>query len=131
MLRKLINCGIAVVVILALSIAPVAVTGQTSKGVELARQAKAKIAKLNLDEKARLKVKLKDGSVIRGYPRAESDEYFSVTDPQTGSTIKVPYDQVKSIKGPTPSLIKEGPGWLGIALIPTILLLCVWTKNKD
>jgi hypothetical protein len=131
MLRKLINSGIAVVVILALSIAPVAATGQTSKDLELVRKAKAKIAKLNLDEKARLEVKLKDGSVLKGYPREESDEHFMITDPKTGSTTRVAYDQVKSIKGPTPNLRKEGPGWLGIALIPTILLLSLWTKNKD
>ncbi len=46
-----------------------------------------------------MKVKLKDGTKIKGYVSVISENQFTVINAKTGQATQVPYPQVKQVKG--------------------------------
>ena len=74
-------------------------TGNEKKAAKRAEKMKAKIGKLGTGEKAKVKVKLKDGTKFQGYISRAADDNFVVTDPETGRTLTVPYNRAKQVSG--------------------------------
>jgi hypothetical protein len=85
---------------------------------------KAGIAKLGTGESARLEVKLKDKSKLVGFVREIGNNSFVVTDPKTGVSSSVAYDDVTKVKGhnlSTGAKIAIGVG-IGIAIAFLIIM---------
>ena len=70
-----------------------------TKEEKFAGKVKTEIAKLGTGTDARIKVKLKDGSKIKGFVSEVSDNQFVVTNTETGQNTAVPYSGVKQVKG--------------------------------
>ena len=64
-----------------------------------AQKVKTEIAKLGTGPDARIDLKLRDKTKLKGYISEVGDESFAVVDDKTGSTTTVPYPQVKQVKG--------------------------------
>ena len=71
----------------------------TEKEAKFAEKVKANIAKLGVGSDAKIKVKLKDGTKLKGYVSEIKDTGFIVMNEKTGTTSEVPYPQVKQVKG--------------------------------
>ena len=78
--------------------APV-VTNVKSKEAKFAAKVKADIAKLGTGPEARIEVKLRDKTKLKGYVGEAGEDSFVIVDDRTGTHARVPYPQVKQAKG--------------------------------
>ena len=102
-----------------LSLSPSALAAdKLSKEAKHAAKVKAGIAKLGTGKDAKIKVKLKDGTKIKGYVSQISEDSFTVTDPETGTTTEVPYPNAKQVRG---NNLSSGQ----IAMIGTLVFILV------
>jgi small nuclear ribonucleoprotein (snRNP)-like protein len=109
---------------------PSGAASSTPKEVELAAKVKAAITKLGTGPEARVAVKLRDKSKLKGYVNDISDNHFVVIDDMTGAATTVPYPQVKKVKGNNLSSGAKIAIGVGI-VIGVIILLVIGNLNSD
>lgn len=83
---------------------------------------KESIAKLGTGTDARVEVKLKDKTKLKGYVSEVSGEGFSVVDLKTGTATHVAYPQVQKVKGHNLSTGAKVAIGLGVA----VAVLVIW-----
>jgi hypothetical protein len=69
------------------------------KEAKLAADVKSGIVKLGTGSAARIEVKLRDKTKIKGYVQEIAEDHFVVVDERTGATTTIAYTQVKQVKG--------------------------------
>ena len=62
------------------------VQAQTVEEARLAQQARISVLKLGVGERARVEVKLRDDTKLKGYVSAAGADSFTVTDAKTGTS---------------------------------------------
>jgi hypothetical protein len=72
--------------------------GNPTKDAQLAEKVKASISKLGTGEDAKVKVKLNDGTKLRGYVSGVYQNHFFVTSDKD-ETTEVSYQEIKQVKG--------------------------------
>lgn len=101
------------------------------KEARFAEKVKTEIAKLGVGTDARIKVKLKDGTKLKGYISEINEDSFTVKDTKNGNATSVPYSNAKQVKGNNLSdgvVIAIAFAALFGVLIVTYI---VKTRNKD
>ena len=86
---------------------------------KFAEQVKAHIIKLGTGPGARIELRLRDKTKVKGYVNFIDDDHFVVADDQTGMTTRMTYAQVIQIKGQDFNRDKE----LAIGIVLGLLLL--------
>lgn len=86
---------------------------------------KRTIVRIGVGKKAKVKVRLMDGTNLKGLLSDIEDDHFVITDAKTGTAIVVPYRNTKSVKRTT---LSKGTSTaigvaLGVALIVGVLFL--------
>jgi hypothetical protein len=71
----------------------------SEKEAHLAERVKAGVARLGVGPEAHVRVKLKDKTKLAGYVSKVGDDYFVVTDPETGRASTVAYPDVAQVQG--------------------------------
>ncbi len=98
-------------------------SGSAEKEARFTEKVKTEIAKLGVGTDARIKVKLKDGTKLKGYVSEIKDTEFSVTNAKTGETIPVPYSHAKQVKGNNDLTgVLVGIGVVGLLVVLAIIL---------
>ena len=69
------------------------------KEVKFAQKLKSELEKLGTGRDARVEVKMRDKTKLKGHISEISYEYFVVVDTKTGSPTTVTYSQVEKVKG--------------------------------
>ena len=83
-----------------LAVSPLAfASNKSEKEAKFAEKVKTEIAKLGVGKDARIKVKLKDGTKLKGYVSEINDNDFSVTNAKTGKATVISYSSAKQVKG--------------------------------
>ena len=72
---------------------------KAEKEAKFAQKVKTEITKLGVGTEAKVEVKLKDGTKLKGYVSNIGDENFSVTNDKTGAVTEIPYPKAKQVKG--------------------------------
>lgn len=88
----------AIFTLTVLSIQPA--RAQTSAEAQLALKARTKVQKMGTGRAARVEVKLRDNTKLKGYVSAADENSFTVTDTKTGATQTVAYTDVAQVKKP-------------------------------
>ena len=92
---------VALVALLLQSVAGVpagaAVKKQTENDAQLLEQVKVKVARLGVGEKARVTVRFKDGTKLKGYIAQAKDSEFIVRDRKTDAPSVVRYQNVARV----------------------------------
>ena len=70
-----------------------------AKGVTTPEQVKAEVFKRGTGEKAKVKVKLRDGSEVRGYINKANEDSFEVHE-KAGKSVTLAYSDVISVRKP-------------------------------
>ena len=78
---------------------PVFASNNADKEVRFAEKAKSEIAKLGTGPDARVEVKLRDKTKLKGHLSEVGDQSFAVVDDKTGVATTVTYPQVKQVRG--------------------------------
>lgn len=127
MLKKFTGLALACLMLQVASVQPVAANTKAEQDARFAEQVKAGIARLGTGPEARIEVKLRDNTKLKGYVSEAKDDSFVITDPQTGAATPVAYPQVKQAKG---NNISEGAKIaIGIgALVALGIILAVALK---
>lgn len=100
------------------------VSAKQGGGSAAAQEVKTKVSKLGVGEKARVEVRLRDETKLKGYVSRAGDESFAVTDEKTGAKREVAYAEAAQVKklgggmsGSTKALI-----WGGVAATAAVVL---------
>lgn len=92
------------------------------KEAQFAQKIKSEIARLGTGINARVEVKLRDKTKLKGYISEVGNESFAVVDDKTGSSTTVTYPQVKQVKGNNLSTGAKLAIGVGIAAIVLLIL---------
>lgn len=99
------------------------------KETRFAEKVKEGIAKLGTGEKARIEVRLRDKTKLKGYVSEAGANSFVIVDEKTSATSTVTYAQVQRVKGNNLSTAAEIALGVGVILIPIALVLYFVTRD--
>ena len=94
-----------------------------SKEARFASKVKAAIAKLGSGPAARVEVKLRDKTKLKGYVDVVNDDSFVVVDDKTGVATTVLYPQVQKVKGNNLSTGAKIAIGIGIAILIILIFI--------
>lgn len=86
--------------LIATSLSLQSVAGQTGGNAELFTRARTRVESLGVGPNARVEVKLRDNTKLKGYVSAAEQDSFTVTNSKTGETRTVAYTDVSEVKKP-------------------------------
>jgi hypothetical protein len=69
------------------------------KDAKLAEKVKINVLRLGTGNDARVQVKLKDGSKLKGYISQINENSFVVVDEKTAAPTEIPFPQTRQVKG--------------------------------
>jgi preprotein translocase subunit SecF len=93
------------------------------KEVRFAEKVKEGISKLGTGAEARIEVKLRDKTKLKGYVSEAGEDSFVIVDEKTGATSTVTYPQVKQVKGNNLSKGAKIAIGVGVILLPIVIAL--------
>jgi hypothetical protein len=99
------------------------------KKTRFAEQVKEGISKLGTGAEARIEVKLRDKTKLKGYVSEAGQDSFVMVDEKTGATATVTYTQVKQVKGNNLSKGAEIALGVGVILLPIIIVLILVSRD--
>ena len=122
MFKKYLPIMLIVLVVNLLCSLPVIATTKEEEAAKFAEKVKANVIKLGTGKDAKVEVKLKDGTKIKGYIRQIYEGSFVVIDDKTGASTEIPYPQVKQAKGKSDTYYFVF-GIVGIAALIALLIV--------
>jgi preprotein translocase subunit SecF len=93
------------------------------KEIRFAEKVKEGIGKLGTGAEARIEVKLRDKTKLKGYVGEAGEDSFVIVDEKTGEKSTVTYPQVKQVRGNNISKGAKIAIGVGVILIPIIIAL--------
>ena len=128
MFKKYLTLALAVLVInLSLGATAFAET-KAEKTAKFAEKVKVNVAKLGTGKDARVEVKLRDNTKLKGYISQINENNFVVVNDKTGTASEVPYANAKQVKG---NNLSEGVKIaLGIGLIVGLVAFLVYAGTQ-
>ena len=104
-------------------------SSNAEKEIRFAEKVKKGIGKLGTGEDARIEVKLRDKTKLKGYVSEAGEDSFVIVDEKTGATSTVTYAQVKQVKGNNLSTAAEIAIGVGVILIPIVVVLLLVSQD--
>jgi hypothetical protein len=125
MLTKALSLALAVVLL------GITAHGGTKeeKDAQFAQKVKQGISKLGTGVNARIEVKLRDKTKLKGYVREAGEDSFVIVDEKTNAPSRVTYPQVRQVKGNNLSRAAEIALGVGVILLPIAIVLLLVTKD--
>jgi hypothetical protein len=102
---------------------------KAGKEARFAEKVKEGVGKLGTGAEARIEVKLRDKTKLKGYVSEAGEDSFVMVDDKTGATSTVTYAQVKQVKGNNLSKGVEIAIGVGVILIPILVVLYFVTRD--
>lgn len=100
MLKRLVALGMAALVLHAADVTPSPTLARTDQSEQKAAKVKADVARRGTGEKARVVVRLLDGSKLKGHVSQAGNDSFTLTDSGSGQTRTLSYSEVAQVKKP-------------------------------
>lgn len=101
------------------------VLAQTANNAQASEKMRARVQKIGVGSNARVEVKLRDNSQLKGYISAAEQDSFTVIDNKTGSTRTVSYGDASAVKKASSGI--SGKTWiiLGATVVGAIVTLII------
>lgn len=77
---------------------PLSIVAQTTQDISRVEKIKGDVAKRGMGKKARVKVKLQNGSKLKGYITQADEDSFTLTDSKTKQATTLAYRDVTQVK---------------------------------
>lgn len=121
MFKQMMALTLAVLLINLLSVTPVSASSKPEDEARFTAKVKNEIAKLGTGPAARIEVRLRDKTKLKGYVGVAEETHFAVVNVKTGAATTVPYSQVQKVKG---NNLSTGAGIaIGIGIAIGVLFL--------
>lgn len=124
MFKKLLSLSLVALLINLTAMTPVYAASKEEKEARFVEKVKANVYKLGTGEAARVKIKLRDKTKVKGYISAADDEGFIVMDSKTGTATSIAYAQVKSVQGH--NLSTGAKIAIGVGIAAAIIFIILW-----
>lgn len=98
MLKKLLSFSLLALLLPATGAMQLSIAAQTSQDTSRVEKIKGDVAKRGTGKKARVKVKLQDGSKLKGYITQAGEDSFTLTDSKTKQATTLAYHDVAQVK---------------------------------
>jgi sRNA-binding regulator protein Hfq len=123
MLKKFLSATMLVAMLLFTNLQ--LINGQTSGGNNAAtvEKIKANVTKRGKGEKARVNVKMLNGTKLKGFISQAGDDSFTVTDSKTKQTNTLAYSDVAQVKGSGLSTGTKILVGVGVAITAVVLVV--------
>lgn len=92
---------------------------QTGNDTQAVEKVRARVQKIGVGRNARVEVKLRDNTQLKGYISAAEQDSFTIIDSKTGSTRTVSYADSSSVKKAGSGLSAKTWIILGVAVVGT------------
>ena len=99
------------------------------KETRFAEKVKEGISKLGTGAEARIEVKLRDKTKLKGYVSEAGEDSFVIVDEKTGGPSTVTYSQVKQVKGNNLSTAAEIALGVGVIVLPIVIVLLLISQS--
>ena len=123
-MKKVIAMILAGLLMAALNVQPIAAASKAEKEVRFTGKVKQGIEKLGSGRDARVEVKLRDKTRVKGYVSEISDDGFVVTDFKTGAASTIAYADVAQVKGN--NLSTGAKIAIGVSVAVGLIVLLSW-----
>ena len=130
MFKKLLSLMLAILIINVGLAQTVAANTNPEKEAKFAEKVKAGIAKLGTGAEARVEVKLKNKTKLKGYVSEAGADSFTVIDEKSGAATEVAYSNAKQVKGNNLSKGVKIAIVLGIVAVALIVALIFIGNTK-
>ena len=130
-MKKLLTMLVAFLMFTAVSVHPVAAATKAEKEARFAGKVKTGIEKLGVGSDARVEVKLRDKTRLKGFISETSENGFVVTDLKTGASNTVAYADVSKVKGNNLNTGAKIAIGIGIGVGITLLVLWLIIASND
>ncbi len=124
MLKKLLSLVLASLLLNMVAVEFASAAAKEEQQARLTAKVKDSISRLGVGEAARVEVKLRDKTKLKGYISEAGADSFIVVDAKTGVATTVAYPQVKQVKGnnlSTGAKIAIGVA-IGVAIVVLIIV---------
>lgn len=129
MFRKVLSVAL-VAFLLSVAGSRLAYAGsKEEKATRFAEKVKEGISKLGTGAEARIEVKLRDKTKLKGYVSEAGEDSFVIVDGKTGATSTVTYAQVKQVKGNNLSTAAEIAIGVGVIILPIVIVLLLISQS--
>jgi hypothetical protein len=102
------------------------VKANSEKEAEFVERVRTAVTKLGTGREARVNVKLRDTTKIKGYISKVGEDGFVVINDKTKTVTQIPYSKVKQVQGKNNL---TGEQILGVAVVALILIILAYTVN--
>jgi hypothetical protein len=99
------------------------------KEARLAAKVKEGIRKLGMGPDARVEIKLRDKTKLKGYVSEAAEDSFVIVDDKTSATSRVTYPQVRQVKGNNLSTAAEIAIGVGVILLPIAIVVLLVSQS--
>ncbi|HEX6625041.1 MAG TPA: hypothetical protein VF064_15125 [Pyrinomonadaceae bacterium] len=100
MLKRLVSLSIAALLLHAADVFPLPALARTAQSEQQAAKVKADVTRRGTGKKARVVVRLQDGSKLKGYVSQAGNDSFTLTDSRSGQTRTLSYGDVARVNKP-------------------------------
>jgi hypothetical protein len=132
MLKKLLSFSLTALLLQATGAMQISIAAQTNQDISRVEKIKGDVAKRGTGKKARVKVKLQNGSKLKGYITQAGDDSFTLTDSKTKQDTTLAYRDVTQVKkqGGLSALTMVGIG-VGITAATLAILYGSFCASND
>ena len=123
MFKKVVSLVLVGFLFSVAAVRPAHAASKEEKEARLAETVKDGISKLGTGPAARVQIKLRDKTKLKGYVSEAGEDSFVIVDEKTGATSRVPYPQVQQVKGNNHSRAVEIAIGVGVILLPIVIVL--------
>ena len=99
MLKKFLSFALIVLMLNVVGVSSAYAGSKEGKEARFTERVKESVSKLGTGTQARVEVKLRDKTKLKGYVSHISENSFTMVDEKTGNASEVPYSSAKQVKG--------------------------------
>ena len=122
--------SLVLIYVLVFTAAPVLAGSSPDKQAQTGEQIKAKVARLGVGKKARARIRLKNGTKLKGYIEQAGENEFVLKDTDTNAPVQLLYTDVARVEdNGGRSLVKNiaiGTGIVGGIMLAAMALVYVY-----
>jgi small nuclear ribonucleoprotein (snRNP)-like protein len=130
MTRLFLTLSLGVLLALA-PLGPAAHAQQQSSDTNETAKVKSEVARRTSDNKERVKVKLRNGSELKGRITQSSENSFTVTDEKTGSKTDIGYSDVAKLDGRGMGRGKKFGLIAGVTIVALVAIVAIGVATSD